>query len=72
MSETNSQERTLEESFAQLSGVVERLENDDLPLEESFATYQKGMKLLKECNEKIDTVEKKMIQLNANGETSEL
>lgn len=72
MSETNPQEKTLEESFSQLNAVVEQLENDDLPLEESFKRYQRGMELLKECNGKIDTVEKKMMQLNANGEISEL
>ena len=67
-----NEEKTLEESFSQLSAIVDRLENDDLSLEESFNVYQKGMELLKECNTKIDTVEKKMIKLNANGETSEL
>ena len=73
MSDNNvNDEKTLEESFSQLSAIVDRLENDDLSLEDSFNVYQKGMELLKECNTKIDTVEKKMIKLNANGETSEL
>jgi len=65
-------EQTLEESFGQLNIIVEKLEQDNLSLEESFKAYQKGMMLLKECNDKIDTVEKKMVQLNANGEISEL
>ena len=55
----------------ELNTIVEKLENDDLSLEESFKAYQKGMDLLKECNTKIDTVEKKMLKLNTNGETSE-
>jgi len=63
---------TLEESFSKLNGIVEKLEQDDLSLEESFKVYQEGMQLLKTCNDKIDTVEKKMMQLNANGEISEL
>ena len=65
-------EKTLEQSFSQLNIIVDKLENDELSLEESFKVYQKGMELLKECNTKIDTVEKKMMKLNTNGETSEL
>ena len=64
-------ENTLEESFASLSSVVDKLENGNLSLEDSFVVYQEGMELLKECNTKIDTVEKKMMKLNANGEISE-
>lgn len=72
MDEKNKQEElTLEESFAQLDQIVQKLENEELSLEESFAVYQQGMKLLKQCNSKIDTVEKKMMQLNENGELSE-
>jgi len=72
MSEPSVNEaKTLEQSFLELNVIVERLENDDLSLEESFKVYQKGMDLLKECNTKIDTVEKKMLKLNTNGETSE-
>lgn len=73
MSESSAKaEKTLEQSFSQLNMVVDKLENDELSLEESFKVYQKGMELLKECNAKIDTVEKKMVKLNTNGETSEL
>jgi len=71
MSEPNVKNKTLEESFTKLNEVVEKLENDDLSLEDSFKVYQNGMELLKECSDKIDTVEKKMIKLNTNGETSE-
>ena len=65
------QELTLEEAFVQLDGMVERLETRGIPLEESFQIYKEGMELLKKCNEKIDTVEKKMLQVDKNGEFSE-
>jgi len=72
MDEKNIQEElTLAESFAQLDEIVQKLENEELSLEDSFTVYQQGMKLLKHCNSKIDTVEKKMMQLNENGELSE-
>ena len=62
---------TLEEVFGQLDAAIEELESSDITLEESFEKYQKGMQLLKTCNEKIDLVEKKMLVLNDNGETNE-
>ena len=43
----------------------------ELTLEESFTAYQKGMELLKHCNEKIDQVEKKMQVLSEEGELHE-
>ena len=71
MAEKKKKELTLEESFARLEELVERLEDRDVPLEESFQIYKEGMDLLKNCKEKIDTVEKKMKQINADGEMSE-
>lgn len=62
---------TVEEAFELLDGVVEKLENRETTLEESFALYQRGMELLKLCNGKIDTVEKKMMQVNQDGELEE-
>lgn len=64
--------QTIEEAFETLDGIVEQLERADISLEESFLIYQTGMKLLKECSEKIDTVEKRMLMMNEDGELSEL
>ena len=69
--EEEQKERTLEESFERLDELVERLEDRDIPLEESFRIYKEGMDLLKSCSEKIDTVEKKMQQIGADGEMSD-
>ena len=38
---------------------------------ESFTVYQKGMELLKYCNESIDKVEKKVLVLNGEGKLDE-
>lgn len=62
---------TLEEAFGKLDDVVERLESREISLEESFKVYQDGMMLLKTCGEKIDRVEKAMLQLDENGELRE-
>ena len=65
------EDRTLESVFQELDEVVKKLETNEASLEESFQLYHKGMDLLKVCNEKIDTVEKKMMILDENGEAHE-
>lgn len=62
---------TLEEAFAKLDEMAQQLESESITLEDSFAVYQQGMQILKYCNEKIDTVEKKVLQLNEEGELHE-
>ena len=69
--EEQTEEKTLEEAFDELDSLAERLEERGISLEESFQIYKKGMDLLKYCSEKIDTVEKKMLQIDENGEISE-
>jgi len=64
-------EQSLETVFEQLDEIVEQLEAEDVSLEDSFGLYHKGMDLLKVCNEKIDTIEKKMMMLDENGEEHE-
>lgn len=56
--------KTLEESFLKLDQVIAQLEQEEISLEDSFKLYNDGMKLLKECNDSIDKVEKKLIVLN--------
>ncbi len=71
MKKQEMEELTLEESFEKLEEILEALESREITLEESFQTYAKGMELLKQCNEKIDTVEKKMQLINEEGELSD-
>ena len=64
-------EISLEEAFTRLQETIENLEKDDITLEQSFQEYQKGMLLVKKCNEIIDKVEKKVLVLNGDGGTDE-
>lgn len=64
-------EFSVEEIFDKLSIIVTKLESREISLEDSFRLYEEGMELLRLCNDKIDTVEKKMLQMNENGELSE-
>jgi exodeoxyribonuclease VII small subunit len=63
--------RTMEEAMKALDEMVQQLESREISLEDSFKVYQEGMELLKYCNSKIDKVEKKMLQMDENGELSE-
>lgn len=65
--ETVQEELTLEESFDRLEKILTTLEDGEISLEDSFALYQKGMALVKSCNEKIDAVEKKILIMNEDG-----
>ena len=56
--------KTIEDAFKELDLLAQKLEDRETSLEESFLLYKKGMELLKYCNNKLDTVEKKMQLLN--------
>ena len=70
-SEQKETQIPLEELFSKLEEVVKNLENPESSLEESFQYYNEGMQLLKRCNKTIDSVEKKVLVLDEEGETYE-
>ena len=63
---------SLEESLAKLDETIERLQAEDISLEESFQLYKEGMDYVKMCSETIDQVEKKVLVLNQEGNLDEL
>ena len=63
-----SQEQSLEELFAEAEALIGRMEDPDISLEEAFAAYEQGMKMIRACNRRIDQVEQKMLVMNAEGE----
>lgn len=67
-SEEPSAELSVEETFLQLDEILEKLESSDTTLEEAFACYEEGIRLVKTCTEKIDRVEKQMIVLRGGME----
>ncbi len=56
----------LEDDFKKLEKIIESMENNELSLEEAFKAYEEGVKLVAECNEQIDKVEKQLIILNGD------
>lgn len=67
MNDKQEKELSLEEAFEQIEAVIARLGKEEITLEESFQEYNRGMQLLKHCNEAIDKVEKKVLQINEEG-----
>ena len=70
--QTTDNEKNIEDVFQELDVIAEKLESSDTSLEDSFRLYKKGMELLKYCSGKLDTVEKKMLQMDEDGTLREL
>ena len=65
--QTTDNEKNIEDVFQELDVIAEKLESSDTSLEDSFRLYKKGMELLKYCSGKLDTVKKKMLQMDEDG-----
>ena len=48
------EEMTIEETFDELDELIDLLESGSGSLEDAFRRYERGMKLVKSCNEKIE------------------
>ena len=65
------EELTLEECFSGLEEISEKMQATEVSLEDWFALNEQGVKMVKNCNQKIDAVEKKMLKMNEQGELEE-
>jgi exodeoxyribonuclease VII small subunit len=54
---------SFEEAMNKLEGIVEQLEEGDVPLEEAIAIYKEGMELSKLCHDKLKSVEEQLAQI---------
>lgn len=63
-------EKTFEANLAELEAIVGRLEAGDLPLEESLELFERGIKMSRECRERLANAERKIEVLikDASGE----
>ena len=67
----NEKELKLEEALDRIDALLNQVGDKDVALEETFRLYQEGMRLLKNCSEQIDRVEKQMIQIDEEGQIHE-
>lgn len=59
-----------EKSFQQLEKIVQRLEGEELSLDESLKLFEEGIQLSRFCHQKLSDVEKRieLILSNAKGD----
>lgn len=63
MSETKTieqQSRTFEASLEALEKIVQQLEGGDLPLEKSLELFEQGIRLSRECQERLSQAERRI------------
>ena len=54
------EEKTFKENLKELEDIATNLESGDLGLDEAIKEFEKGIKLSKECSNKLDEAEKKI------------
>lgn len=65
------EEKTFEENLKELEDIATKLESGDLGLDDAIKEFEKGIKLSKECSNKLDEAEKK-INILVQGEGGKL
>ncbi len=56
---------SLETNLKELESIVSKMEQGDMALEDSIKSYEKGMLLLKLCQDSLKEIEQKVLVLSA-------
>ena len=61
--------KKFEDNMSELKSIAESLENGNLDLNDALALYEKGMKIVKECEKQLQDAESiiRMISTNEKG-----
>lgn len=70
MAEQDIKSLSFEQALAELEDIVRKLEQGDVPLEDSIGLYERGEKLKQHCERRLRQAEAKVekIRLSASGE----
>jgi exodeoxyribonuclease VII small subunit len=60
MKENQEQAKTFEASLEALEQIVHELERGDLPLEKSLELFEQGIRLSRECQERLSQAERRI------------
>ena len=55
---------TFEQAIQQLKGIVDRIEQGEIPLQDSLEQYEKGMALIKHCRDILQKAEKRIEKIS--------
>ncbi len=58
--------KTYEELITELKGIVARIEEGEISLDESIALYEQGMIIIKQCEQLLNEAEVKITTLTRN------
>ena len=65
---TDTSIKDFEAAIAELESIVRKLEEGDLPLEQSLALYERGVQLSRFCHARLEDAEKRIELLNERGD----
>jgi len=54
---------TFEESIKELETIVNKLESNEIPLDDAISAFEESQKLIKSCEKQLSVAEKKMKKL---------
>ena len=57
-------QQSFEEQLLELEALVRKMEEGAMPLDETLAAYESGMRLSKALTEALDAAEKRMLELS--------
>lgn len=57
-----------ESAIAELDGIVKKMEDGDLTLEQSMALYERGLQLSRFCHARLEEAERRIEVLTERGE----
>lgn len=60
--------KDFEGAIAELETIVKKLEEGDLPLEQSLALYERGVQLSRFCHGRLEEAERRIEVLNERGD----
>ncbi len=60
--------KDFEAAITELDGIVKKLEEGDLPLEQSLALYERGVQLSRFCHARLEDAERRIEILTERGE----
>jgi len=65
---SNSKPKTFESSLEELERIVRELEQGELPLEKSLELFEQGVKLSRECQERLNQAERRIEMLTRDNQ----
>jgi exodeoxyribonuclease VII small subunit len=65
---TNSKPKTFESSLEELERIVRELEQGELTLEKSLELFERGVKLSRECQERLSQAERRIEMLTRDNQ----